>query len=162
MARRRLCAGVRFGLMGLLISRASGADSAALLALIHEHAHFEQGVATITEGELAGLVAMRRPPVRIFVAASADHVIAYAALTSDYALWRARRWAHLDCLFVSPKARGAGVGAQLFCHVQHIARRLGADRLEWQTPDWNKRGIAFYNREGATGLPKMRFSLSLN
>ena len=148
--------------MHLRIRRARSADCAALLALVREHATFERSAATIVEPELARILAMRRPPVRIFIAANGDGLIAYAALTIAYALWRGRRWAHLDCLFVKADARGGGVGAALLHHVIGVSRDFGADRVEWQTPDWNERAIAFYRREGARGLNKMRFRLDVS
>jgi GNAT superfamily N-acetyltransferase len=92
----------------------------------------------------------RQPPVRIFVASLAEEALAYAAFTLDYSLWRARKWAHLDCLYVQREARGKGIGSMLLRHVADESLRLAADRLEWQTPDWNDKAIAFYSREGAT------------
>lgn len=148
--------------MDLHIRAAGIADCAAVLAFVREHAAFEQAEATITDAELTRLLALRHPPVRVFVATMAGRVIAYAAMTTDYALWRGRRWAHLDCLFVSPEARGLGVGASLLRHVLQVTKSLRIDRLEWQTPNWNARAIAFYRREGAMCLPKMRFSIPLN
>ncbi|WP_420710438.1 GNAT family N-acetyltransferase [Asticcacaulis sp. SL142] len=67
-------------------------------------------------------------------------------------------WAHLDCLYVETQARSQGAGASLLHHAKATAQRLGADRLEWQTPEWNERAIAFYIREGASGQAKMRFA----
>lgn len=143
------------------IRRAGLTDCAALLALIHQHAHFERSTATISLPELEGILVEPSAPVSIFVATHESLVLAYAAMTLDYSLWRSRIWAHLDCLFVAQRWRGHGLGAALLKHVHHAARALGADRLEWQTPDWNARAIAFYRREGADCSSKTRFFIEL-
>lgn len=70
-------------------------------------------------------------------------LLGYFSLTIDYSLWRDHIWAHLDCLYVTTNERGKGVGAGLLAEAIAVARRLGADQLEWQTPEWNERGVAF-------------------
>jgi GNAT superfamily N-acetyltransferase len=145
--------------MTVSIRRAVNDDCSALLKLIHEHAEFERGYATITATGLEKILKMRRPPIRIFVATISEELMAYAALTTDYSLWRGRRWAHLDCLYITATARSLGIGAKLLRHVVDESRRLKLDRLEWQTPDWNHRAIAFYVREGAQAATKMRFGI---
>jgi GNAT superfamily N-acetyltransferase len=147
--------------MNFMIRQADRADLTPLLALIRAHAEFEQSKAAIDERELGRILAMRRPPVRIFIASAAEEILAYAALTTDYSLWRGRKWTHLDCLFVRADARGLGIGAKLLHHAVKLSRRSASDRLEWQTPDWNQRAIVFYHREGATSSAKMRFTIDL-
>jgi GNAT superfamily N-acetyltransferase len=148
--------------MDVSIRRARGGDRIPLFALISEHAEFEQSKATINDAELARILEMRQSPVRIFIAAVAQETLAYAALTTDYSLWRGHKWAHLDCLFVKQEARGLGIGAKLLHHIKRVSRRSALDRLEWQTPDWNQKAIAFYHREGAISASKMRFCIEIS
>jgi GNAT superfamily N-acetyltransferase len=130
--------------------------------MINEHAVFERAQASLSVEELETLLATTEPPVAIFVAAGADKLLGYAAITFDYSLWRARCWAHLDCLFVREGNRGHSVGSALLAHARRFASDRGADRLEGQTPDWNVRGVAFYKREGAKITGKVRFHFGLH
>lgn len=138
------------------------ADAAAILALVRDHAAFERSVAALTHGELAALLSADRPPTHLLVAEGGTALVGYAAVTFDFSLWRARRYAHLDGLFVAREERGRGIGRKLLAAVKDFAQRTeGVDRLEWQTPAWNGEAIRFYLRAGATGVPKQRFAMPL-
>lgn len=143
------------------IRTAQPCDCGELLAMIRDHARFEGGEATVSAIRLMHLLAGPDSEVSLFVASLPDRLLGYAAMTFDFSLWRGTRWAHLDCLFVRPDARGAGQGGRLLHHAARISRERGADRLEWQTPAWNEPAIAFYRRQGAVGQDKLRFALRL-
>ncbi len=119
-------------------------------------------MASIDASALAHIIGNPEPPVQIYVAEGSDDILGYAALTNDYSLWRGRYWAHLDCLFVKSQARGLGIGGQLLRHIASVAHAVGADRLEWQTPDWNERAASFYHAHGATSATKLRFGVALD
>ena len=136
-------------------------DVDELIALIVDHARFERSSAIIERDRLFDLLADDTSPVEIFVASDEMRVGGYGALTLDFSLWRARNWAHLDCLFVNRHYRNQGLGKLLFRHAISLADQRSTDRLEWQTPEWNDRAIAFYQREGATSQRKMRFFLPI-
>jgi GNAT superfamily N-acetyltransferase len=129
--------------------------------MIVEHAQFEQASASITPQQLDQILAAQSPPVTVLVADAAAGLLGFAALTFDYSLWRGTIWAHLDCLYVRAAHRGQSVGEDLFQSAQAIARANAADRMEWQTPDWNHRAAAFYRGQGAVSQGKLRFSLDL-
>jgi GNAT superfamily N-acetyltransferase len=143
------------------IRPAKADDCSALLDMIHQHAQYELGKASVSDATLLELIACSAPPVSIFVAVSKAQLLGYAALTFDFSLWRGSRWAHLDCLYVKTEARSLGIGAQLLAYAIGAARNSGADRIEWQTPDWNKRAISFYEREGAEAHVKVRLAVEL-
>lgn len=145
-----------------LVRRAEVTDALRLHALIGQHAVFERAQASLSLQELEALLVSEEPQVAILVAAGADELLGYVAITFDYSLWRARRWAHLDCLFVREGNRGQSVGRALLAHAQQFASNAGADRLEGQTPEWNVRGVAFYKREGAEIAGKVRFHFGLH
>lgn len=147
--------------MTILVRKAFPADVVPLLDLIQQHAAFEEATAHVSEGDIALVLHAREPPTRLIVADDRGELTGYAALTFDYALWSASRFAHLDCLFVRANARGRGVGKLLFDHACRMAGEAGAQRIEWQTPAWNADAIRFYEREGGTGKIKMRFSRNL-
>ncbi|WP_372394458.1 GNAT family N-acetyltransferase [Azospirillum sp. HJ39] len=144
-----------------LVRTALPADVAPLLDLIQQHAAFEQATARVREDDMALVLDAREPPTHLIVAEERGELTGYAALTFDYALWSASRFAYLDCLFVRADARGRGVGKLLFDHACRIADGAGAQRIEWQTPAWNADAIRFYEREGGTGTIKMRFNKNL-
>jgi len=147
--------------LGVSIRRAAPADGDALLSLIRDHALFERAEASIARETLSGLLVAPAPPCLLFVAAQGDALLGYAALTLDYALWRGHCWGHLDCLYVDAAHRGRGIGEQLLAAARQEARARGADRMEWQTPDWNERAAEFYRRIGATMTSRARFALAL-
>lgn len=136
-------------------------DVLPLLSLIRDHAAFEQAVATISADRLQKLLATHPAPVELIVAEDAGGLTGFAALTFDFSLWRGSHWGHLDCLFVCEDQRGSGLGQRLFDGAASRARDRGADRVEWQTPAWNRAAIRFYERQQAVPVPKMRFSLPL-
>lgn len=140
---------------------AEPADVLPLLSLIHDHAAFEQAVATISADQLQDLLATHPAPVELIVAEGAGGLTGFAALTFDFSLWRGSHWGHLDCLFIREDQRGSGLGQRLFDIAASRARDQGADRVEWQTPEWNRAAIRFYERQQAARAPKMRFSLPL-
>lgn len=147
--------------MTVRIRKARPGDAASLLDLIRQHAAFEQAAAVVGDSDLTRLLASAAPPAHLLVAEDHEELTGYAALTFDYALWSAARFAHLDCLFVAEAARGGGVGRRLFEEACLLAREMGSGWIEWQTPAWNVEAIRFYERQGGTGLPKMRFSANL-
>lgn len=88
--------------------------------------------------------------------------VGYASVTLDWATLSARRFAHLDCLYLQPTARGQGGGQALMYAVQLFAQSQGCTNLQWQTPVWNQLAIRFYDRLGATGVTKQRYTLLLS
>lgn len=140
---------------------AQSSDADNLLDLIRQHAHFERNEATITRRELVNVLAAKTAHAKIFVGCADGLILGYASVTRDYSLWRNRTWAHLDCLFVKSDMRSKGIGRSLLNYAKKIAVEWGADRIEWQTPDWNRRAAEFYKREGATGINKIRFGIDL-
>lgn len=142
----------------MILRRARPEDGSQLLTMIHKHAEFERGTASIQAGGLNDLLQQPDPPIHLFVA-EAGTLIGYAALTLDYAVWHGAKTGHLDCLFVAQPHRGNGVGGRLLHHVADAAREKGAIWLEWQTPKWNERATDFYIRQGAHKLNKVRFRM---
>nr|WSX49202.1 GNAT family N-acetyltransferase [Streptomyces sp. NBC_00974] len=86
-------------------------------------------------------------------------VAGYAACSAQFSFWEAREYLHMDCLYLAEEARGHGLGAALMDAVRVLAGELGLGHVEWQTPDWNEGAIRFYDRLGATSLPKLRYTL---
>ncbi|MDA5633005.1 MULTISPECIES: GNAT family N-acetyltransferase [Rhizobium/Agrobacterium group] len=145
--------------MNYTIQTPTPSDTSALYRLIKEHAAFEKSVASLTEIDL-GLLQCQHEAIRFLVAAEGQTLLGYAALTFDWSVWRAQRYAHLDCLFVSELNRGGGIGRRLFAAAKILAMQEGVDRMEWQTPVWNEQAVRFYRREGADYQNKSRFIIT--
>lgn len=135
---------------------------AALLPLIEAHARFERAEATCTADALKS--ALAEPSTHLFAWLAVDETgraIGYATATCDFSTWTGKPFLHLDCLFISETARGAGVGTRLLDAVRMFAVRLGIAELQWQTPEWNAPAERFYKMLGATVTTKRRFRLGV-
>lgn len=146
--------------MTVAIRSARPDDAESLHDLVQRHADHEGGRAPVTVKALRGLIA-GDAGLSILVAEDGGRLTGYVALTFDWSLWTASRYAHMDCLFVSEAYRNAGTGALLMQAAMDVARGEGAGRMEWQTPDWNRRAERFYLAQGARSLSKLRFTLDL-
>jgi GNAT superfamily N-acetyltransferase len=113
--------------MSVTIRDAAPADVATILRFIRELAEFER---------------------------EADKVVATEALLHD-AMFGERPVAEAviaEDLYVTPEARGSGVGGALLRHLAGIAVDRGCTRFEWSVLDWNKRAIEFYRSMGAEAM----------
>lgn len=143
-----------------LIRPALPRDTEEIVHLCAEHAAFEQ--AEFLPGGKAD--ALRHalfdgvPRLRCFVIEAGDSLAGYATLTTDFSTWKAAEYLHMDCLYIAPGYRDAGLGAEMMHLIARDARALGCATLEWQTPVWNARAARFYERLGACSSQKLRFS----
>lgn len=60
--------------------------------------------------------------------------------------WTTGDYCYLQDLFVSPSARGEGVGRRLIEHVYEAARRADCSRVYWLTHETNKDAMILYDR----------------
>lgn len=145
---------------GFLIREAEPDDLAALVALCRAHADYEQAPIVLTgwEDRLGAAIFTSRPRVRCLLVETGARIEGYATFTRDFSTWRAAEYLHVDCVYVSEGSRGRGIGAALMGAIARDAGRLGLTHLEWQTPWWNLPAVRFYERLGATAMPKVRFA----
>ncbi|MEM8601390.1 MAG: GNAT family N-acetyltransferase [Bacteroidota bacterium] len=137
------------------------ADLDALVVLCAEHAAYE-GSAYDPTGKaqrLGALLFSEVPAVFGFVVAQTDALVGFATWMPQLSTWDAAWYAHLDCLYLRPEARGRGLGRRLMARVAQAACAAGCNRMEWQTPTSNAPAIRFYERLGATSKAKRRFYL---
>lgn len=142
-----------------VVRPASADDAPALALLCAAHAAYEQipfDAAGHAQRLAAALAAGR---LQAWLALKAGQAVGYASATQDYATLAARPFVHLDCLYLTPEARGQGLGQALMDAVVQAARSLGCTQLQWQTPVWNEAALRFYDRLGATRLSKQRYTL---
>lgn len=134
-----------------LIRRASPADGARFLALVHELAAYErmQGPAPEAEARLLDDAFGARPRYDLFLAERDGEVVAYAVVFETYSTFLARPVLYLEDVYVTPAARGHGVGRSMMAFLAREALRRGCPRLSWVVLDWNVDAQRFYDRVGA-------------
>ncbi|WP_294309641.1 GNAT family N-acetyltransferase [uncultured Sphingomonas sp.] len=145
----------------LCIRPATGADAEAMLPLIRSHAAYEHGRTSVSAADLRSALDSKLAVLAAWIARQDGELIGYASATVDFSTWTGQPFLYLDCLFVQDRCRGLGVGAKLLAAVRAHAAERNLAEIQWQTPDWNEDAIRFYRREGASFLPKARFSLSV-
>ncbi|MHC6625627.1 GNAT family N-acetyltransferase [Streptomyces globosus] len=137
-------------------------DLTRLAELVHEHIAYEKSAPR--PPDLADRLAphLFGPEPRAWVLLAEDpsgRVAGYAACTAEFSFWDARHHLHMDCLYLAEESRGHGLGAALLDAVAALARDLDLPEVQWQTPDWNEGARRFYERRGAHGTPKQRYTL---
>ncbi|HTJ94960.1 MAG TPA: GNAT family N-acetyltransferase [Pararobbsia sp.] len=133
-------------------------DAAAIHALITELAEFEKltSLLVASEQSLREALAGTQPRVECLVAEFDGEVVAYALFFHNYSTFLGRRGLYLEDLYVSPKARRAGIATRMLRQVAQIAVERQCGRFEWTVLDWNESAIRFYEGLGANVLPDWR------
>ena len=87
---------------------------------------------------------------RIWLAVGAGEAVGLltAHLYEPTPTYRPRLLVHVDDLFVSPSARGRGVGGRLVDHAQEWGRSEGATQMQAGVLAANANGRAFWGRQG--------------
>ncbi|MFI5830865.1 GNAT family N-acetyltransferase [Streptomyces sp. NPDC051578] len=137
-------------------------DLPRIVELVHEHVAYEKSHprAPGLEARLGAALFADGARVWVLLAETPQgEVVGYAACSEEFSFWDGRHYLHMDCLYLAEAARGHGLGGALMDAVTGLARERGLGHVEWQTPDWNEGAIRFYDRLGATGRPKRRYSL---
>ncbi|MFE0699077.1 GNAT family N-acetyltransferase [Streptomyces sp. NPDC058872] len=146
-----------------VVRHARPEDLPRVVELITEHAAYERSVPPKPglADRLADLLFGPGPRrLGCFVAVLPDGTLAgYATCAPTPSTWDGTEYLHMDCLYLAERSRGHGIGPLLIAAVRSEARELGLPELQWQTPEWNERAIAFYDRLGATSLSKRRYTL---
>ena len=146
------------------IRGAKPADIAEIIQLCGEHAEYEQADydATGKAEQLLHYLFADEPRLYCLIAEQGNEVLGYATYMYEFSTWDAGFYAHMDCLYLRPQARGLGIGEALVQEIAKAAKAQGCSLIQWQTPDFNVRAIKFYHRLGAKAKSKQRFYLHLN
>lgn len=135
-------------------------DFASIRTLVQEHIDYERRDIVLPPDWARGIARQAADgTISIFVARIDGIPVGYASLTSDIATWTGERFGHLDCLFIAEGHRGSGLGRVLIDAVASSAAARGFHELQWQTPEWNSAATRFYEKLGASHVPKERFTL---
>jgi GNAT superfamily N-acetyltransferase len=97
-----------------------------------------------------------------FIARDDDgRAVGFATLFWTWETLRASRIGVMNDLFVSPQARGGGVGEALIKACRERCAGHGATALEWQTARTNDRAQRLYDRIGANRSEWLDYSLDV-
>ena len=137
--------------MSVNIRAARIADAPAIWELIRGLARYERMEPRLTGSaeRLGADLFGGRFPLECRVAEEDGALLGYALFYPTYSTFRTQPMMWLEDLFVSPQARGSGLGRALLIAVAQAAVEKGCWRLDWNVLDWNQPSIRFYERLGA-------------
>ena len=140
--------------MNLVLRFATPEDVATILRFVRELAEFERAADKVvaTEALLHEAMFGERPVAEAVIAERDGEPLGMALFFHNFSTWTGWRGLYLEDLYVTPEARGQGVGAALLRHLAGIAVDRGCTRFEWAVLDWNEKAIAFYRAMGAEAM----------
>jgi GNAT superfamily N-acetyltransferase len=149
--------------MEFIIRDCNTNDLTKLVDLCQKHAEYEKAAFNPKgkEDKLKLALFADNPKLYCLIVELNTTIIGYATYTFDYSTWDAADFMYMDCLSLEDSARGFGIGEAIVEKLRQIAIDKNCINIQWQTPTFNTRAIKFYNRIGANGKDKVRFSLTL-
>lgn len=143
--------------MTVTIRPATPQDAALILRFIRELAEFEREPDAVkaTEESLRHALFGERSAEAV-IAEQEGKAMGFALFFHNFSTWTGRKGLYLEDLYVTPEARGSGVGTALLRHLAGIALDRDCGRFEWAVLDWNTPAIDFYTAMGAESLDEWR------
>ena len=143
--------------MTLTIRPATPQDAALILRFVRELAEFEREPDAVkaTEESLAHALFDERSAEAV-IAEQDGTPMGFALFFHNFSTWTGRKGLYLEDLYVTPEARGSGVGTALLRHLAGIALDRDCGRFEWAVLDWNTPAIDFYTAMGAESMDEWR------
>lgn len=136
-----------------MIRPATAEDLPAILRLVRDLAAYERepqaATGTVEDYTAALFPADGSPTAWAHVAEVDGEVVGIACWFLTFSTWTGRNGIWLEDLFVSPEARGTGLGRQLMAALASVCVERGYPRLEWTVLDWNTPAIDVYRHLGA-------------
>ena len=144
--------------MTITIRPAEAADVGTILRFVRELAEYERAADKVVATEaLLNDALFSAQPAAFAVIAEIDRTpVGMALYFFNFSTWTGWRGLYLEDLYVTPDARGSGVGGRLLAHLAGIAVDRGCTRFEWAVLDWNAPAIAFYKSKGAQPMDEWR------
>jgi GNAT superfamily N-acetyltransferase len=141
----------------LTIRPATPQDVALILRFVRELAEFEREPDAVkaTEESLTQALFGERSAEAV-IAEQDGEPMGFALFFHNFSTWTGRKGLYLEDLYVTPEARGSGVGTALLRHLAGIALDRDCGRFEWAVLDWNTPAIDFYTAMGAESMDEWR------
>jgi GNAT superfamily N-acetyltransferase len=139
------------------IRPATPKDAALILRFVRELAEFEREPDAVkaTEESLSHALFGERSAEAV-IAEQDGEPMGFALFFHNFSTWTGRKGLYLEDLYVTPEARGSGVGTALLRHLAALALDRDCARFEWAVLDWNTPAIDFYTAMGAESLDEWR------
>ncbi|KZW02045.1 acyl-CoA N-acyltransferase [Exidia glandulosa HHB12029] len=74
------------------------------------------------------------------------HAVGLALWFFNFSTWTGKPGIYLEDLFVTPEARGWGIGKALFGELGKEAEANDCSRIDWSVLKWNQPSIDFYEK----------------
>ncbi len=132
--------------------RVATRDDIALIAqFIRALADYEKLLdeVRLDEGVLAEKLFGPRPYAEVLIGEIDGQPQGFALFFHNFSTFEGRPGIYLEDLFVTPEARGSGLGTALLAELARLAVERDCARLEWSVLDWNEPSIGFYKALGA-------------
>ena len=139
----------------MTVRRVRPEDVPTVLRLVRELAAYEKAEheAVMTPEQLSAALFGPSPALFGHVALDGHGEIAgFALWFLNFSTWRGTHGVYLEDLYVSPGARGTGLGRELLRTLAQECVDRGFSRLEWSVLDWNTPSIEFYKAAGAVPM----------
>lgn len=134
-----------------MIRRAVRKDVGAIHALLRELAVYErlEERFVVTPADLERDLFGERSFIEALVAERDGSIIGCAVYLPNYSTFAGHPTMWLEDVYVTPSARGGGIGLDLVKAVARIGIERGWTPMMWACLDWNQPALDFYARIGA-------------
>ncbi len=141
-----------------VIRFATPADVGTILHFVRELAAYERELDKVvaTEDLLHQALFSTPPAAEALIAEVEGAPVGLALFFHNFSTWTGWRGLYLEDLYVTPEARGTGVGKALLQRLAGIAVERGCERFEWAVLDWNTPAQEFYKAMGASVMDDWR------
>lgn len=140
--------------MTVTLRDAAPADVPTILRFVRDLAIYEREPDAVkaTEADLQRVLFGDRPYAEAIIAEDAGAPLGFVLFFHNFSTWEGKPGIYLEDLYVTPEARGRGVGKALLARLAALAVERDCARLEWSVLDWNAPAIAFYRALGAVAM----------
>ncbi len=140
------------------IRRAEPADVAAITAMIHDLAHFEDAPeqCTVVESQISSALFGQSPTLKAHIAEVDGEVAAMALWFLNFSTWDGVEGIYLEDLFVRPQFRRLGLARSLLAALAKECVDHDYTRLAWAVLNWNTDAITLYDAVG--GRPQSEWT----
>jgi GNAT superfamily N-acetyltransferase len=139
------------------IRPATRADIPQILAFVRELAEYEREPEAVVATEaMLEQALFEECSAEALMAEIDGAAVGFALFFHNFSTWEGKKGIYLEDLYVTPSARGKGVGTALLAHIAGIALDRDCARFEWSVLDWNQSAIDVYRKIGAVGMDEWR------
>lgn len=135
----------------MMIRNATIDDSSLILQFVTELAIYEKAEHEVlaTETQIQNTLFSANATAHALICEKGGNAVGFAVYFFNYSTWLGKNGLYLEDLYVTPSARGNGVGKALLKHLAQIAVQNDCGRFEWSVLDWNEPAIKVYEAIGA-------------